>query len=201
MGDDLTLACFPATDRAFVHRTEVLAVEAGLTDDERTGARLQAVLRELYYPAAVVSRREPLAADPTNPAPTWYVFRDGAVAPVRRRPRRVLVVDDDEAFVDVLRTLLVDAGFAVREARDGIEALEVAATFAPDLILLDLIMPRVTGEEFARLYRHEPEPRAQIVVMSGLPEASDIALQIGARAVVPKPFEVEPLLDLLAQYA
>ena len=164
-------------------------------------ARLEAALRERYYPAAMVARRAALADDEFDPEPTWYVFRDGSVIPAPRRPGRVLVVDDDALFVDMVHAVLVEAGFIVQRAHDGREAIDVAAVFVPDVILLDLHMPRTSGEEFARLYELEPEPKARIVVVSGRPEAPALALAIGARAVVPKPFEVDPFIELLQRYA
>lgn len=99
------------------------------------------------------------------------------------------------------RALLVDAGFHVQRARNGLEALDLAAVFEPDVILLDLVMPRSSGEEFARRYQAGPRPRARIVVMSGLPEAPTVALSIGAAAVVPKPFDVDPFMALLSEVA
>jgi CheY-like chemotaxis protein len=196
----VSLRCFPADDRAFVRRVEILADKATLGSEPDAAERLQETLRELYYPRATVTRQDPVARDVRDPNPTWYVFRDGSVVPVSAGPRRVLVVDDDPTFAEMLEALLAGAGYTVRRARDGLEALDVAATFAPDVILLDLFMPRASGEEFARLYQQEPEPRAHIVVVSGRPEATVLAQQIGARAVVPKPFEVDPFFELLQQY-
>lgn len=199
--EHMNLRCFPADDRAFCRRVDVLAEEADLTSSPTAAAQLEATLRERYYPAATVSRRELLADDEFDPEPTWYVFRDGSVVPAQRSPGRVLVVDDDASFVDMVHAVLVEAGFAVRRARDGREALDVAAVFVPDVILLDLAMPRASGEEFARLYELEPEPKARIVVVSGRPEAPAVAMAIGARAVVPKPFEVDPFIELIQRYA
>jgi CheY-like chemotaxis protein len=197
----MNLRCFPADDRAFCRRVEVLAKEADLMSSPAAAGRLEAILRERYYPAATVFRRESLADDEFNPEPTWYVFRDGSVVPQTARPGRILVVDDDAIFVDMVRAVLVEAGFVVESAPDGRQALDVAAVFVPDVILLDLAMPRSSGEEFARLYELEPEPKARIVVVSGRPEAPERAMAIGARAVIPKPFEVVPFIELLQRYA
>jgi CheY-like chemotaxis protein len=197
----MNLRCFPTDDRAFSRRVEVLAEEADLTSSPAAAGRLEAALRERYYPAATVLRRESLADDEFDPEPTWYVFRDGSVVPPPRRPGRILVVDDDTIFVEMVQAVLVEAGFVVQSAHDGREALDVAAVFVPDVILLDLAMPRTSGEEFARLYALEPEPKARIVVVSGRPEAPARAMAIGARAIIPKPFEVAPFIELLQRYA
>ena len=64
------------------------------------------------------------------------------------RPRRVLVVDDEPDVRDYLKNALTDAGFLVETAVDGLEALEMVQRNAPDLISLDLVMPRHSGAKF-----------------------------------------------------
>jgi CheY-like chemotaxis protein len=180
---------------------EVLTEAARRPSETDWHVRLQASLRELYYPDAAVSPRTPVAAGASDDEATWYVFRDGSVPPTTTGQRRFLIVDDDEAFVEMLEGMLRQAGFATQRALDGLQALDAAAVFAPSVILLDLAMPKATGEEFARMYEREPSPRAHIVVVSGRSDAHTRALDLGARAVIPKPFELEPLLDVIRQYA
>jgi CheY-like chemotaxis protein len=64
------------------------------------------------------------------------------------QPRRVLVVDDEADVRNYLRSALADAGFAVETAVDGLEALEMVRRHPPDLISLDLVMPRHSGAKF-----------------------------------------------------
>jgi CheY-like chemotaxis protein len=153
------------------------------------------------YPDAVVSAREQLARRGDDAEVLWYVFRDGGLAARPRAARRVLVVDDDQAFATMLESMLSSAGFEVRRARDGADGLDEATRFEPNLILLDLKMPNASGEEFAARYRAVPPPKAQIVVVSGLPDAWQRAQDTDARAVVKKPFEMAPFLDLIRQLA
>ena len=64
------------------------------------------------------------------------------------QPRRVLVVDDEADVRDYLRSALADAGFSVETAVDGQEAMETVRRHPPDLISLDLVMPRHSGAKF-----------------------------------------------------
>ena len=163
-------------------------------------SELEAKLR-VAHPAAVVSQRERLADLGVDFQPMWYVFRDGGLASKSAGPRRVLVMDDDDAFSEMLEAMLVTSGFDVRRARDGAEGFDVAATFAPNVILLDLKMPRSSGEEFADRYRELPNEKAQIIVVSGLPDAWKRAQATEARAVLKKPFEMDALLKLVQHLA
>jgi hypothetical protein len=82
-------------------------------------------------------------------------------------PPTVLVVEDDPTTRDLLRTSLEREDFAVIEAHDGVAGLEVLASIRPALILLDLMMPKLDGFEFARHVRNHPEWRdIPIVVMT-----------------------------------
>jgi two-component system response regulator MprA len=114
---------------------------------------------------------------------------------------RVLVVDDDEAIRTVVGDALNDEGYDVRSARDGAEGLAVLSRWQPDVIVLDLGLPRVGGDELAReTRRNDLAPNAATVVLSGEPGASRIATELGA-SFIPKPFDLNRLLhtiDVLA---
>jgi CheY-like chemotaxis protein len=109
----------------------------------------------------------------------------------------VLVVDDDQGLRETLEGLLQDEGYAVQLARDGVEALEQLAGFTPAVILLDIMMPRMDGYQFARqLEQRGLRSRSAIVVLTADGRARQKAEQVGAEAYVSKPFDVP---DLLAQ--
>ena len=81
---------------------------------------------------------------------------------------RVLVVDDDRDVREGIAAVLTDAGYRVCVAKDGLQALEMLDLAVPDLVLLNLVMPRMSGEAFIKNVRSRVAPRTFCVVaMSG----------------------------------
>ncbi|HZQ98660.1 MAG TPA: response regulator [Chloroflexota bacterium] len=113
----------------------------------------------------------------------------------------VLVVDDDEAILDVVQMVLSEAGYEVLTAADGAEALAAADRRPPRVILLDMRMPVMDGWQFARAYRQAPGPHAPIVVVTAAVDAARRAAEVDAEDVLPKPFRVEELLAVVDRYA
>ena len=110
----------------------------------------------------------------------------------------VLVVDDDLGLRETLRSLLELEGYEVALAGDGLDALRALEGVAPDAILLDLMMPRMNGEEFVQeLSRRGRRAEFPIIILSADMRARQTADQLGARACVPKPFNVDDLLSQL----
>lgn len=107
-------------------------------------------------------------------------------------PRTVLVVDDDAPLRVLCRATLDEAGFRVLEAADGDEALELIARDRPDLILLDVMMPRLSGWAVAAELLDDPATgKIPIVFISGRREATDRlrAQELRASGYVTKPFD------------
>ncbi len=107
---------------------------------------------------------------------------------------RVLVVEDDEAIADVLRRSLRAEGHEVQSAGDGVEALSLAEQFVPDLVILDLGLPRLDGTEVLKRLRAEGD--VPILILTARTETEDRVegLDSGADDYLPKPFEREELL-------
>ena len=113
----------------------------------------------------------------------------------------VLVIDDDEAVRSSLEMLLEAYGFQTVLARDGRQGMAAFRANAPDVVLIDLMMPVQDGIETIGLMRHE-WPRARIIAMSGAAGIGDwrglsAALKIGADHAIEKPFEADDLLAVL----
>ncbi len=110
---------------------------------------------------------------------------------------RVLVVEDDEAIADVLRRTLRQEGHEVRSAGDGVAALALAEEFVPDLVILDLGLPKLDGSEVLRRLRSESD--VPILVLTARTELDDRVdgLDSGADDYLVKPFERRELLARL----
>ena len=112
---------------------------------------------------------------------------------------RILLVDDDDSIRQVVTVFLTDEGYDVAGAGDGQAALDLLATFEPNIILLDLRMPVMDGWEFVRLYRALPGPHAPIVAFVAALHPRAVQAEIGAAALLEKPFDLEELLAALDQ--
>jgi two-component system, OmpR family, alkaline phosphatase synthesis response regulator PhoP len=86
----------------------------------------------------------------------------------------LLIVEDDETLREIYALKMTIEGFDVLAARDGAEGLELATTHKPDLILLDILMPRMTGVEFLKLYAQQPD-KAVVVVISNKSTPDEIS--------------------------
>jgi CheY-like chemotaxis protein len=105
----------------------------------------------------------------------------------------VLVVDDEPAIREVIATLLEDEGYLVRHAKDGLEALDAINGNRIDLIVSDVVMPRLDGASLVRKLRRRGH-LTPVVLMSAV--YADVDLP-GVR-FVPKPFEIDRLLGTVA---
>jgi DNA-binding response OmpR family regulator len=113
--------------------------------------------------------------------------------------KTILIADDEPNIVISLEYLLQRAGYRVVVARDGQEALDAIAAAAPDLVLLDVMLPRVSGFEVCQTIRENPALAAMRIVMltaKGRDVERSKGLALGADAYVTKPFSTQ---DLLAQ--
>ena len=109
----------------------------------------------------------------------------------------ILVADNHDSIRDTIATVLSMEGYRVIQAADGAEVFGVLAYHVPDLLLLDLSMPRVDGwEVMTAIKRHCP--RFPVVIMSATLQAPTIAAELGADGYLVKPFQVSDLLRVVA---
>lgn len=111
------------------------------------------------------------------------------------RPR-VLVVEDDDELRSLIGLAVADAGYVSIEAADGVAALAACAERDPDLILLDLAMPRLGGQAFADAYRRG-QGQAKIIVTSGTTSGGEISARMGAAVFLSKPYGLDELLRVV----
>jgi CheY-like chemotaxis protein len=117
---------------------------------------------------------------------------------------RVLAVDDDPVIQRLLEVNLELEGYEVALASDGVEALEVARSFRPHVILLDVMMPRMDGWEACAQLKTDPELQdIPVVFLSARAQDADVArgTAAGAAAYLTKPFDPVQLLDLVEELA
>jgi len=115
---------------------------------------------------------------------------------------QILIADDEPNIVISLEYLMRREGYAVRVARDGQEALDQVAQSIPDLILLDVMMPRKTGFEVCETLRSRPEwETIKILMLTAKGRETDVAkgLALGANAYMTKPFSTQELVSRVAQ--
>jgi CheY-like chemotaxis protein len=102
--------------------------------------------------------------------------------------KRALIVDNDRFYVEYLGDILAQAGYQVAKAYDGMEAMELLDRDAPDLVVLDIVMPKIDGDRLCRYIKSTPRLRqTPIIILSGnLLEDQDKVLALGADAYVAK---------------
>jgi len=106
----------------------------------------------------------------------------------------VLVVEDEDSFVEALTIGLKREGFRVQVARDGAEALEVFDAVQPDLVLLDVMLPRISGIDVCRELRRRSQVPIIMVTAKGGEIDTVVGLEVGADDYVTKPYRLRELV-------
>ena len=115
---------------------------------------------------------------------------------------RILIVDDEPNIVLSLEFLMEQAGFEVAVAGDGEAALAQLAACRPDLVLLDIMLPRLNGYEVCQRIRANPDwSRIKVVMLSAKGRELEVSkgLALGANAYVTKPFSTRELMALVRE--
>jgi DNA-binding response OmpR family regulator len=116
------------------------------------------------------------------------------------RTKRVLIADDNRDWADGLAVLLEEHGYTVRTSYDGRQALEAAQSFQPDIVVLDIRMPKLTGYETARVFRRHPASTRPVLIAVTAWGGESVKLRAemsGFDHYVTKPSEPAELLELL----
>jgi DNA-binding response OmpR family regulator len=113
-------------------------------------------------------------------------------------PKRVLVVDDDRDIRDLVTFKLQQAGYEVRQAEDGLQALDAVREWAPDLVVLDVMMPGLSGIDVTRELRADPTTAATpVILLTAKAQEADVetGFVTGADDYVVKPFSPRELVS------
>ncbi len=139
-----------------------------------------------------------------TPEPEAGASTEGAAAEERQKPRgKVLLADDVAVMRNLLVRALRNAGYTVAEARNGSHVLEMVAKERPDLIVMDNMMPVMSGPECLRRLKASPETQDIPVIMcTAKTEKHDVldAARGGAADYIVKPFKIETVLDRVAKH-
>lgn len=111
---------------------------------------------------------------------------------------RVLIIEDEESISLSLEFLLRKEGYEVSCARDGAAALQMLAQQAPDMVLLDVMLPLINGFDLCRMMRADPAlEKTRIMLLTARGRESEVArgLSLGADAYLTKPFSTRELMD------
>jgi DNA-binding response OmpR family regulator len=116
--------------------------------------------------------------------------------------KRVLIADDEPNIVLSLEFLVTQAGYEIRVARDGAEALAAVREWRPDLVLLDIMLPLKDGFEVCQQIRDDPAIRdTKVIMITAKGREVEVAkgMAVGADAYVTKPFSTKELVALIRQ--
>lgn len=114
------------------------------------------------------------------------------------KPASILVVDDDQPILLLMKNILTEFRFEARTASSGVEAIEAVRESRPDLILLDMNMPGMAGDEVLRQIRQEHGlSDVPVLILSGEPLSSEELAALGASGAVIKPFDLQKLLTTI----
>ncbi len=114
----------------------------------------------------------------------------------------VLIVEDNPSQREMIASLLADKGLSITEASDGVEGLAKIRDRCPDLVLLDIVMPKMNGYEFCRQIKSDPKTKNLPIVMCSA-KAEDFdrywGMKQGADAYIAKPFHPKELFGTVKQ--
>lgn len=125
-----------------------------------------------------------------NSSPANPIDRGAGDAPLGLSTASILIVDDHEQNLELLQAYLEEVGCRIRTARDGVEAMREIESDPPDLVLLDVMMPRMSGFQVCRQVKDDPRTRdIPVVMVTALSDVGDVerAVECGADDFLTKP--------------
>lgn len=111
---------------------------------------------------------------------------------------RVLVADDEPSTAEMLALILGFTGYEVTRAYDGAQALELAQSVKPDVLLLDVRMPKLYGLDVAKRIKSDPELQGKVVVLFSSADENEVQWrEVGADAFLSKPIDIRKLPEVV----
>lgn len=115
---------------------------------------------------------------------------------------KILITEDSPTILEILKSVLVEEGYDVIAAVDGQQALELVRTEKPDLIVLDLMLPKIDGYKVCRMLKFDEKYKnIPIIMLTARTKESDenLGKEVGADAYIRKPFEPEIIIDKIRE--
>ncbi len=110
--------------------------------------------------------------------------------------KKILICDDDEGILDMLEIVLESSGYTVLSVKNSLTIFDIINKNVPDLLLLDLWMPVLSGDQILKTLRTNNDTRAlPVIVFSASTDGQQIATDAGATDFISKPFNVDQLID------
>jgi DNA-binding response OmpR family regulator len=110
--------------------------------------------------------------------------------------KTIIICDDDEGILEMLAIILEDSGYNVVAEQNSLNLYELIEREKPDLLLLDLWMPVLSGDQVLLHLRSQPETKSlPVIVLSASTDGPEIASKAGATDYIAKPFDIDHLLD------
>jgi len=117
------------------------------------------------------------------------------LALVEKSQGTILIVDDDPNIRELLKQVIQAKGYSTREAQDGMEALSLLKEIKPDLMVLDIMMPRIDGFDLAAILKNTPDLKDMPIIILSILEDKERGLQLGIDRYLTKPFDAEHLMQ------
>lgn len=117
--------------------------------------------------------------------------------------KKILVIDDETELLKAISIRLKTSGYEVSTAQDGQEGLEKAKSLNPDLIVLDILMPKMDGYEVCRLLKFDEKYKSiPVIMLTAKTQDIDKAMgkKVGADDYITKPFETQDLVEKIKKY-
>ena len=115
--------------------------------------------------------------------------------------KKILVCDDDEGILDVTSFILKNNGYRTIPIINSLEAVDTVLTERPDLVILDLWMPGINGEQIANTLKSNPETTGiPIIIISASRDGRQIAERCHANEFIEKPFDIKTLVNRVKHY-
>jgi DNA-binding response OmpR family regulator len=116
--------------------------------------------------------------------------------------KKILIIDDDPEILDLLRLYFKAVNYEVIESQEGLRGLELARTLSPDLIILDILLPEISGLKMCRILKRDKETKnIPIIILTALSdeETKIESLESYANAFISKPIDKKAIIDKVSE--